>query len=131
MTEEQIGQRLQTSLTSNRCSSSLLRLIRQVQIFQYARIHAGHDLLSQGFGELSLFGDCLQDRILASGQLFCFGKQILNGSKLSFIKPLRDFFTIPRDERNRVAFFEQPHGSLNLSLRKTQFFCGNLTKIVN
>ena len=118
--EDFAGQRLQAARTGQRGQRLLLRLVRQIQVFQPLGRGGRENLLGQLFGQFALRLDRAEDGLLAVGQQTHLGQPSLNLADLLLIQPPRLVLAVAGDEGNGVPLVEQLHRGLDLAQRDIQ-----------
>ena len=108
------GERFQTSVAGVRSLGPLLRLERQVEVFETLRVVGPADRGGQLLGELALGLDGLEDGFLAFGQFAEPADAELNLADRHLVQVAGAFLPVPRDERDRVALVEQLNDALHL-----------------
>jgi hypothetical protein len=102
-----IGQRLEPFLARDGRLSVPLRLVRQVEVFQFALIQRALDARFQFVRQFALLLDRSENRLLARHQIAEIAELLLDRSDLDFIQIAGCFLAVARDERHSRAFVKQ------------------------
>ena len=113
--EDLTGQQFQTARSGQRGQRLLLRLVRQIQVFEPLGRRGGENLFGQLVGQFALRLDRAEDRLFALGQLTHFRQPVLDVPNLLLIQPPRLVLAITGDERDGVSLVEQLYCGLNLT----------------
>ena len=120
LAEEQIGQRLQSTFTSDGSSRTSFGFEGQVDCFEGLQISASDDLFSESVGQESLFVDGFEDSFFASGQFAGFFEGIFDSPECHFIETLGGFFAVACDEGNGVSGVQEFDGGMDLAFGNGQ-----------
>ncbi len=111
---QQIRQRRQASFNSDLPAGTALRLVGQVEIFEFGLAQRAGDGLRQIVSQFTLIADGLQDRLTTLLQLPQVAQAGLQVTQLRIIQPAGDFLTITCNKRHGVPFIKQANGSFYL-----------------
>ena len=114
------GQRLQALLAGRGRQRALLRLVRQVEVFEPLGVVGREDGGAQLVGQLALALDALEDGLLALGELAQQADALLDDAHHLLVEAAGAFLAVARDERDGVALVEQLHHALDLHLADLQ-----------
>ena len=121
-------QGLQAPLAGVRRLGLLLRLERQVEVFEPLGVVGGADGGGQVLGQLALRLDRLEDRLLAFGELAEPADADLDLPDDHLVQVPRPLLAVAGDEGDRVALVEQLDDTLHLNAPDLQVL-GDATKI--
>ncbi len=119
-----IRQGSQSALAGDLCLGAALRLIGQIEVFQFRLGGGARQLQRQFVRHLALAVDAIDDRGASGFQLAEINQSFCQRAQLRIVKPACDFLTIARDEGNRRALVQQPYCGGRL-IRASVDFCGN------
>ena len=124
-----LGQRCQTLLAGLGRLRFLLRLVRQVEVFEPFGEVRGQYCLREFVREFALEGNALEDRLLAVGEVPELLHAFLDAANHVFVQAAGPFLPIPRDEGNRVLVVEQHHDGFDLRFANLQVL-GHAAEVV-
>ena len=129
--EEQLCQRLQSSLTCYLCTCSALRLIRKIDVFQFGGIPALFDAFFQFIREFSLFLDGFEDSLFSLRHLREFLVSLCDGFNVYLVHITGFLLAVSRDKRNGAALFEQRQSIFYSLLLQIELGCYQLCKLIH
>ncbi len=104
---EVLRQRFQALVAGDGRLGAPLRLVGQVQVFQFGLFERRLDARLQFRGQLALFGDGVEHGFPALFELAEILQLFLNVADLDFVQVAGGLFAVTRDERHRGACVEQ------------------------
>ena len=111
---QQVGQRLKTRFNCNLSARAALRLVRQIEVFEFGFAQGAIDGAFQFAGQLALFADGFEDRLTTFFQFAQITQTGLQVTQLRVIQTAGDFLTITCNKRHGVPFIKQANGSFYL-----------------
>ncbi|SHU20072.1 Uncharacterised protein [Mycobacteroides abscessus subsp. abscessus] len=120
--EQPVRQGLQAGLASDLGLGAALGLVRQVDVFDPRLRLGGQQRRLEVVGQLALFFDRGQHGVAALIQFAQVPEPLLQGAELTVVQAAGDFLAVPRDERHRRAFVQQPYRGVDLTFGDGQLF---------
>ncbi len=122
---QRIGQRLQTRLDGDLTARAALRLIGQVEIFEFGFTQSAINCGGEFITEFALVGNGFQNRLATILQLAQITETGFQLSQLGIIKPAGYFLTITCDKRHGIPFIQQADRGVNLFSARLKFTRNN------
>ncbi len=119
--QQQICQRLNTSLTGDLRFGAALLFVREVKVFQSGFVVCTSNLLCQLVGELALLFNGFNNRFAAIFHLTHINQALFQRTQLRIIQSTCRLFTVTRNKRNRRPFIQQLHRRIHLPRRTANF----------
>ena len=111
---QQVSQRFEPGFDSDLPACTALRLVGQVEIFQFGFAERGVDGFFQRVGQFALFSDGFEDRLTTVFEFAQIAEASFQITQLRVIQTAGDFFTITCNKRHGVPFIKQANGSFYL-----------------